>query len=93
MPPVVNTTRAPTGQIHDRGGDLAGLVGNDAPFHHEALTPEQLGEGIAAAILAGPPMHAVGHRENGRLHAGAFVFSTSATPVIVIALSIALAMS
>ena len=81
------------GELGDRGRDLVRLVGDDAALHREALALEQLGERVAAAILARPVVDAVRDRQHGGVHTGSFVFSTSVTSVIVIALSIAFAMS
>jgi hypothetical protein len=73
--------------------DRVPLVRYDAPLDLVALPLQQRGERIAAPVLAGAGVDTVGDRQDGRLQTGSFVFSTSSTPSILIAGSIAFAMS
>ena len=81
------------GQFQDRGGDRLRLVGHDPPLHVEPIGVQQLCEGVAAAILTGAVVHAVGDGQHRCSHAGSFTFETSVMPVIDIPLSTAFAMS
>ena len=90
VPPVVSTSAARAGELLDRRGDLARLVGDDAPRDVVPVGSEQLRERVAARVLGLAARHAVGHGEHRRVHC--FVFSTSSTSN-VICLSIAFAMS
>ncbi len=69
------------------------VVRHDAPLDLEPLVAEELVEDVTARVLANAGTHAVRDGQHGGLHAGSFVFSTSCTSSIVIALSIAFAMS
>ena len=80
-------------ELDDRRRDLARLVGNDPALDVVAVGGEQLGEQVAARVLARAGDDAVGDREHGRLHTSSFVFSTSVTSAMTISLSIAFAMS
>ena len=81
-------------QFPDRAGDGRGIVGNDPPLHVESLRPEQLGEKVAAAVVARAFVHPVGDCEDGGSHETAsLVFETSVTSVTTIPLSTAFAMS
>ena len=52
VPPVVSTSELRAGQVDDRVRDLVGLVRDDAPLDVESLAREQLGERVAAPVLA-----------------------------------------
>ena len=78
----------------DHVGLATVLVGDDPAQDLEALAAQQLLERIAAPVLARAGADAVRNGEHGGLQTRrSFVFSTSVTSAIVIALSIAFAMS
>jgi hypothetical protein len=85
--------RPGVGEPADRFRDDVGVVRDDAPLDREALAAKQLLEDVAARVLAHACADAVRDGEDGGVHAGSFVFSTSSICSIVIALSIAFAMS
>ena len=84
---------ASVGEVGDRLGDLVALVGDDPALDREPVRLEQLGERVAAQVLARAVVHAVRDRQHGRVHTASFVFSTSVTSEMTIVLSIAFAMS
>ena len=71
--------------------DLVDVVGDDAPLDLVSVDGEQGREEVAALVLARARGDPVGDGQDGGLHC--FVFSTSLTSAITIALSIAFAMS
>ena len=81
------------GELAERGGDLLSLVGDDAALDVVAVALQELGEQVAAPVLRLAARDAVGDGEDGGPQTGSFVFSTSVTSPITIALSIAFAMS
>src|SRR6266568_9577943 len=81
------------GQCPQRRCDLRPLIGNDAMLDLVLLALEQLHEESTAFVVALPGRNAVRDREDGGLHTGSFVFSTSVTSVTAMPLSIAFAMS
>ena len=93
VPPVVEHERGRLGELGDRRRDLARLVRHDSALDLVAVGGEQHREQVAALVLARARDDAVGDRQNGRLHASTFVFSTSVTSAMTISLSIAFAMS
>ena len=93
MPPVVSTSRALGRELLDRLRDRVALVGHDLAHDLEAVGGEELVEQVAARVLPRAHVHAVRDRENGRLHTGSFVFSTSLTSETTIPSSTAFAMS
>jgi hypothetical protein len=58
-----------------------------------ALSRQELGEKLAALVVPLAGGDAIRDRQDGGLQTGSFVFSTSATSLIVISESIAFAMS
>ena len=93
VPPVVRTSRFCPGEVDDRRCDRVRVILHDAPLDLEPLRGQELRQRVATQILPRAVMNAVRDGEHGGLHTGSLVFSTSVTPEIVIALSIALAMS
>jgi len=83
----------PACEIDDRGSYHVGLVRHDTPFDLEPLRGEQLRESIPAPIFSCAVVDTIRHGQHGSPHTGPLVFSTRVTSEIVIALSIALAMS
>ena len=81
------------GELLDRGSDRPRVVGNDPALDVEALVGEQGGQRLTARVLARALVDAVRDRQDGGVQRGSFVFETSVTSVIVIALSTAFAMS
>ncbi len=79
------------GQLDDRIGDRVPLVGDDAPLDLVALSREQLGEQVAALVLARPLGGTVRDGDDGRSHS--FTFSSKRTSPISIPESTAFAMS
>ena len=79
------------GELGDRVGDRVPVVGHDPPLELVALSGEQVGEQVAALVLARPLGDAVRHRDDRGLHS--FTFSSSRISPISIAGSTPLAMS
>lgn len=81
------------GELLDRSGDLAPVVGHDAPRHLVAVALEQLLEQRAALVGALATGNAVRDRQDGGSQTSSFVFSMRRTSVRVMESSTALAMS
>src|SRR5512145_2204716 len=77
----------------DGGLDLSGIVGYDDSDDVVALLTQKPVERISTRVLSNACVDAVGDRQDRRVHAGSFVFSTSSTSPIVMPLSTAFAMS
>jgi hypothetical protein len=80
-------------ELAQRFGDLLPLVRDDAPLDLVPVARQQLRQQVAAPVLGLAARDAVADRQDGSLQTVSFVFSTSETSPIVIALSIAFAMS
>jgi hypothetical protein len=81
------------GELLDRSGDLAPIVGDDAALDLVALVFEQLLEEGAALVSSLSARDAVRDRQDGGSQTSSFVFSRSLTSVNVIESSTAFAMS
>ena len=80
-------------ELANRRGDLRAFVGYDAMLDLVPLGLKELDEQSAALVLALPRDDAVGNGQDGAPQTGSLDFSTSATSVTDISLSIAFAMS
>ena len=69
--------RSGSGELPHGHGDQARVVGDDPPLDLEALHPQKIFESVARRILAHAGADTVRDGENGCVHAGSFVFSTS----------------
>ena len=81
-------------ELEQRGGDRVALVGDDPALDLVPVAGQQLGEEIAAPILALAGRDAVRDGEDSRPQDGtSFVFSSRRTSSMTISLSTAFAMS
>ena len=92
VPPVVSTSDAASASPREPPRSRPSS-GTTRPHHLEPSSRRSSSSDVAARVLAHTGVHAVGHGQHRRSHAGSFVFSTRRTSSIAIALSTAFAMS